>query len=280
MMGVRAEPVRITDPDDPRLSAYRDMRERDLVGRTGRFVAEGRVVLNVLFGAGRFEAESVLILESRLAGAGDLLDRVPADVPVYVAAQEVIDRLAGFHVHRGILAVGRRRPDEDIDAVLAALAPDALVVVLVGISNHDNVGSIFRNAAAFEADAVILDQTSCDPLYRKAIRVSVGAALKVPFVRAGEFASIAQALARHGFDGVALSPAGKEDIAVLAPSRRTALFLGSEGDGLPDALLAAMRTVRIDMSAGFDSLNVAAASAIALHRLWRGGSATRSGSAG
>lgn len=280
MMAARAEPIRIADPDDPRLAAYREMRERDLVGRAGRFVAEGRVVLNVLFGAGRFEAESVLILESRLQGAGELLERVPANVPVYVAAQQVIDRLAGFHVHRGILAVGRRRPDEHIDDVLAALGPDALVVVLVGISNHDNVGSIFRNAAAFEADAVILDGTSCDPLYRKAIRVSVGAALKVPFARAGAFASIAEALARHGFDSVALSPAGKEDIATLAPSRRTALFLGSEGDGLPDTLLAAMRTVRIDMSAGFDSLNVAAASAIALHRLWRGAGATKDGSTG
>lgn len=175
------QPIRIDDPADPRVAAYMDIRERDLAGRQGRFVAEGKVVLNVLFSARRFEVELVLLLENRLAGMADTLRLAPAGLPVYVASNEVLDRIAGFHMHRGVLAIGRKRSAESVETVLAALPRQTLVVVLVGISNHDNMGSIFRNAAAFGADAVLLDETCCDPLYRKAIRVSVGAALKVPF---------------------------------------------------------------------------------------------------
>jgi tRNA G18 (ribose-2'-O)-methylase SpoU len=143
--------------------------------------------------------------------------------------------------------------------------------VLVGLANHDNVGAIFRNAAAFGADAVLLDGTSCDPLYRKAIRVSVGAALKVPFVRGGDAAQIFEAVRRHGFEPVALSPAGAEDIRSIGRAQRVALVLGTEGPGLPAALLGSLRTARIAMAPGFDSLNVAAASAIALHEMFRTG---------
>ena len=170
----------------------------------GRFVAEGKVVLDVLFSAGRFVAESVLILDSRLAGMAQTLAKAPAGTPVYVASRAVIDAVAGFPMHRGVLAVGRRRADESSERLLAALPRQALVIALVGISNHDNMGAIFRNAAAFGADALLLDETCCDPLYRKAIRVSVGAALKIPFADAGSYDSLADALDAHGFSQIAL----------------------------------------------------------------------------
>ncbi|RST86083.1 RNA methyltransferase [Aquibium carbonis] len=262
--------IRIDDPGDPRLADYRHIRERDLVGREGRFIAEGRVVLNVLLGASRFQAESLLLLENRLDGASDLLERAADRLPVYVASQPVLDAIAGFHVHRGILGIGRRTDEPSLDGFLAELPPRALVLVLVGISNHDNVGAIFRNASAFEADAILLDETSCDPLYRKAIRVSVGGALKVPYWRGGSVDAILASLGDRGFDCLALSPAGATDIAAFQAGERTALLLGSEGTGLPPELLGPLSTIRIAMSKGFDSLNVATAAAIALHRLWAG----------
>lgn len=259
--------IRIDDPDDPRLAAYRNVRERDLVRRQGRFVAEGGVVLRALLAARRFEIESVLLLENRVGGLGGLLPLVHAATPVYVVNRAVIDALTGFPMHRGVLAIGRRGQQGDADALLAALPERALVVAATGLANHDNVGAIFRNAAAFGAGAVLLDETSCDPLYRKAIRVSVGAALTVPFARGGAAADLLDLLARRRFDVLALSPRGSQDIAEVIPAARQAILLGSEGEGLPEALLRALRTVRIGMRPGFDSLNVAAASAIALHRL-------------
>ena len=264
-----SEPIHIEDANDPRIAGYRAIRERDLAGREGRFVAEGKVVLNVLFSARRFEAQSALILDRRLDGMADTLALARADMPVYVAAQEVMDAIAGFHIHRGVLALGDRRDGSDADALLAALPDDALVVAVSGISNHDNMGAIFRNAAAFEADAVLLDSACCDPLYRKAIRVSVGAALKVPFAIAGDEQAQFDTLARNGFSQIALSPSGVDDIAAVRRQGRTALWLGAEGDGLSRGTMARMRTVRIPMSSDFDSLNVATAGAIALHRLWQ-----------
>lgn len=262
-------PIRIDDPDDPRIANYRAVRERDLVGRERRFIAEGKVVLNVLFSARRFKVESALILDRKLDGLLDTLALAPDQMPVYVASQAVMSEIAGFPIHRGVLALGIRRPDENIDNLLATLPEDALVVVLCGISNHDNVGAIFRNAAAFEADAVLLDASCCDPLYRKAIRVSVGAALKVPFAMVSSEAELFAGLERNGFSQLALSPSGQADIRDIKYQPRTALWLGSEGYGLPPTTMARMRTARIAMSASFDSLNVATAGAIALHHLWR-----------
>jgi tRNA G18 (ribose-2'-O)-methylase SpoU len=261
--------IRIDDAGDPRIAAYRAIRERDLVGRENRFVAEGKVVLNVLFSARRFEAESVLVLENRLAGLEGTLALAPRQLPVYVASQNVMDDIAGFPIHRGILAIGRRRETADPAALIRSLPEQALVVVLVGISNHDNVGAIFRNAAAFGADAVLLDGTCCDPLYRKAIRVSVGAALKVPFVIGTTAPQIHAMLEQERFTQFALTPGGTDDVSELVPKGRQAIYLGTEGAGLPAALMARMQTVRINMADDFDSLNVAAASAVALHRLWR-----------
>lgn len=259
------DPVYIDDPADPRIQAYANIKERDLVGRQGRFVAEGKVVLNLLFAARRFAVESVLLLENRLAGMARTLQLAPPDVPVYVAPQAVLDAVAGFHMHRGVLAIGRKRPPEKLDDLLGSLPDRALVVALVGIANHDNMGAIFRNAAAFGADAVVFDPTCCDPLYRKAIRVSVGAALKVPFAIAETTDDLVARLAAHGFDQFALSPRGEVECRDARRGRRLALYFGTEGDGLPGALIDRLKTVRIAMAAGFDSLNVAAASAIALH---------------
>lgn len=266
---MKHEIVRIEDPEDDRIAAYRDIRERDLIGREGIFVAEGKVVLKVLFAARRFQPQSVLVLENRLAGISDTLELAPENMPVYVASQEVMDRIAGFNVHRGILALGRKRPPEGLASLLDRLPASALVLLLVGISNHDNMGSIFRNAAAFHADAVLLDQGCCDPLYRKSIRVSVGAVLKVPFAVGGSAEELLSDLQRAGFESIALSPRGEFDIAALDRPKRAALVLGTEGPGLPQHILSATRTARIAMSEEFDSLNVATAAAIALHRLWR-----------
>ena len=258
-------PVRIDSPDDPRVAAYRDIRERDLVGRQGLFVAEGKVVLNILFSAGRFEAQSVLVLENRLAGMAETLALAPPSVPVYVASAAVMDGIAGFPIHRGVLAIGRKRTPEAAGDLLSKLGRRALVLVLVGISNHDNAGAIFRNAAGLGADAIFLDPTSCDPLYRKAIRVSVGAVLKTPFAVFDEMDGFVAQLSAAGFELIALSPGNGQDIREATRPDRLALFLGTEGEGLPPELMARMRTVRIPMAGGFDSLNVAAASAIALH---------------
>jgi tRNA G18 (ribose-2'-O)-methylase SpoU len=262
--------IPVDNPGDLRLAAYRDIRERDLA-RGNLFVAEGKVVLDVLFSARRFQAQSVLLLESRLQGMAAVIDKAPADLPVYVAPPAVMDAVAGFHIHRGVLAAVKRRPPETADELIAALPAEALVLVLVGISNHDNVGSIFRNAAAFGVDAVLLDRISCDPLYRKAIRVSVGAVLKVPFSVADDAAAIISALDGAGFAQFALSPRGRVEIGEIARPRRVALYLGTEGEGLPESVMASMQTLRIPIASDFDSLNVAAASAIALHRLWRPG---------
>jgi len=258
-------PVRIDSPDDPRVAAYRDIRERDLVGRQGLFIAEGKVVLNILFSAGRFEAQSVLVLENRLAGLAETLALAPPSMPVYVASAAVMDGIAGFPIHRGVLAIGRKRISEAAGDLLSKLGRRALVLILVGISNHDNAGAIFRNAAGLGADAIFLDPTSCDPLYRKAIRVSVGAVLKTPFAVFDEMDGFVAQLSAAGFELIALSPGNGQDIREANRPDRLALFLGTEGEGLPPALMARMRTVRIPMAEGFDSLNVAAASAIALH---------------
>ncbi|MFC4625611.1 TrmH family RNA methyltransferase [Daeguia caeni] len=260
----------ISDPSDSRLAPYRDIREKDLVGREHRFIAEGKVVINVLFSqAARFETESLLVLENRLIGLEAQLARLPASVPVYVVAQNVMDQVAGFHVHRGILAVGRRKPQPDLQEIIRHLPDQALVTVLCGISNHDNVGSIFRNAAAFEADCVLMDATCCDPLYRKAIRVSVGATLKVPYYRGETIDTLISALQDAHFNILALSPSAPDSIYAIEKSARQALLLGTEGEGLPKRLLESLRTARIPMSTSFDSLNVATASGIALSRFSR-----------
>jgi len=262
---VRA-PILIEDPDDPRIADYRQVRERDLAGRGGGFIAEGVVVVEKLLAGGRHPIRSVLVAEKRVAGLAPRLAGLAAGVEVYAAAQPVMDAIVGFPIHRGVLAAGTRA-EPDLETLLAGLPQTALVVGLVGIANHDNMGGLFRNAAAFGADAVVIDADCCDPLYRKAIRVSVGAALTLPFARSGKGADLAARLQAAGFSVAALSPRGEIALGELSRSPRTAVLFGAEGPGLPASVMASVRTVRIEMAGGFDSLNVATASGVVLHHL-------------
>lgn len=237
------------------------------MGRQGLFVAEGEVVLRVLARSRLHRPVSLLIAQKRVAGLSEILATIPDDVPVYAAGQAVMDAVVGFPIHRGILALGTRVAEPDPAELLGGLPERALVLVLSAISNHDNMGGLFRNAAAFGADAVLLDADCCDPLYRKAIRVSVGAALTMPFARLAPGADLLGLLEGQGFEAVALSPRGAATLAQLSRPPRAAVVLGAEGAGLSEALLARARTVRIPMADGFDSLNVAVTAGVVLHHL-------------
>ena len=268
--------IPIDDPDDPRIAPYRDVRDRDRAGRHDAFLAEGDVIVRVLLsGRSRFRARSILVSSERARARGDWLGSLDHDLPVYVAGREVMDAIVGFPIHRGLLAEGARTPDRDLPSILPRPGEAGVVLGLVGMANHDNVGSTFRNAAAFGAAGILLDGSSCDPLYRKSIRVSAGAVLTTPFHRGGTADAMVSTLADADLDIVALSPAGRVRLEDVAWRPRTAILVGSEGHGLPPALLDRLRSVRIEMADGFDSLNVAAATAIALHaacrRAGRGG---------
>ncbi len=267
--------IPVEDPADRRLSPYRDLRDRALRDR-GDFIAEGEVVLRTLLRAGRHPLRSMLLAERQAERLAELIASAPADVAVYAAPQAVMDRIVGFPIHRGILAHGEAAQALDPDALLAGLAPDAVVLGLMGIANHDNVGGLFRNAAAFGAGGVVLDAECCPPLYRKAIRVSVGAALTLPFVQLAPGTDVLALFERHGFEVVALSPAGGRPLPDLARRGRTALLLGTEGAGLSAALMARTQTVSIPMAAGFDSLNVGVTSGIVLHHLMQGAGTPKS----
>lgn len=223
------------------------------------------MVLAHLIRGGRFGLDSVLLAEKRIEKLGPLLAGAPADTPVYIAAQPVLDGIAGFPMHRGVLGVGRRPPPRTLGEALAAVPKRALVVALFGIANHDNMGGVFRNAAAFGAELIVLDQSCCDPLYRKAIRVSVGAALTVPFVRAEAEGGTISLLKAAGFSVFALSPGGNIPLIAARRSPRTAVLLGAEGPGLSPEVLAEAERVRIPTAPAVDSLNVAVSAALALH---------------
>jgi tRNA G18 (ribose-2'-O)-methylase SpoU len=259
-----AAPVLIEDPADPRIEPYRAVRDRDVAGRAGGFIIEGEVVLRTALRMGRHPVRSLLLAEKRVAAFADLFDELPTGVEVFSAPQAVMDAIVGFHIHRGVLAHGERMSPASASTLLAGAK---LAVCLFGIGNHDNVGGIFRNAAAFGADAVILDATSCDPLYRKAIRVSAGATLITPFARFGADEDPIATLKAAAFQPLALSPAGAAPLHELIRPERAALLLGSEGPGLPMSLLERCQTVSIPMAGGFDSLNVSTTSGIALHQL-------------
>lgn len=267
--------IRINDPHDPRIAEFRDIRERDLVGRHGQFIAEGTVVLRMLAaahasGAARFRAEKLLLLENRLEGVAEIVAAFPAEVPVYVASAAVLDQIAGFHLHRGVLALGSRVLEQGADALLNALPEKALIGVCCGIFNHDNIGSIFRNAAAFGVSALLLDETCCDPLYRKALRVSVGSVLSVPFARGGAALSLLETVDQAGFAIFGLSPRGEIDIREVPKVNRVALVTGTEGEGLPAHIMERFQTARIPQMLQLDSLNAATATGIALYEMARG----------
>jgi len=258
---------RIEDANDPRIEAYRDIRERDLKGRAGAFVLEGEIVLKAALRAGRFAVRSLLVGENRVEPLAELLAQVPASVPVYVAGRAVLDAVAGFPLHRGVLALGLRGEPKSPAELVAGLPAQALVMVLSAIANHDNMGGLFRNAAAFGVDAVLLDEACCDPLYRKAIRVSAGAAVIVPFAQGGSAQTLCEELLAAGFSVLATSPRGIRRLKDVTPSPRQAVLFGAEGPGLPQALIDRLDSVRIDMAGGFDSLNVATTAGIVLHQL-------------
>lgn len=266
--------ISITDPDDPRVAAFRHVKERDLTGREGRFIAEGKGVVRLLASpASRCEPEALLLAENRVEAMADVVAALPA-VPTYVAGQAVLDAIAGFHLHRGVLALGRKPAPCSVAEVLAGAASDAVVVCAIGIGNHDNIGGLFRNAAAFGAHAVLMDAGCCDPFYRKAIRVSVGAVLRTPMATATTAEAMLDDLEAAGFEVLALSPSATEPLSAVRGGGRQALLLGAEGPGLPDAVMRRCRAVGILMAGGFDSLNVAATSAVALHQLTQGSTIT------
>ncbi len=262
--------IRIDQPDDPRIAGFRDIRERDLTGRQGLFVAEGEVVLNVLMSGRSLCRPVAFLLDSkRVEGLAGLLARAADDMPVYVANQPVLDAIAGFHLHRGILALGEKPAVQSLEACLQATGPDAVVVAACGIGNHDNMGGVFRNAAAFGAGAVLLDAHCCDPFYRKAIRVSVGAVLRTPMATGLDTLAMVEGLKAAGFEVLALTPGASEPLDQAPRGGRVAIVLGPEGPGLSPAVIERSRPVGIPMSGGFDSLNVSVASGIALHHFTR-----------
>ncbi|MFT4252965.1 MAG: RNA methyltransferase [Caulobacter sp.] len=263
--------VTITDPADPRLAAYRDIKERDLVGRQGRFIAEGETVLRAFVRDAADRVESLLIDPKRQGKLGEVFAGLEAETPVYLADQTVLDAVAGFHLHRGVLAVGRKPAATPAAELLAGLPERATVLALFGIANHDNLGGIFRNAAAFGVDAVLLDADCCDPFYRKAIRVSVGATLSAPTGYIGKGEDVVGLLAAAGFTPLALTPSAGRTLAGLEPPARAAVLLGAEGPGLSADVIARAEGIGIPMANGFDSLNVATTSGIVLHHLKFGG---------
>jgi tRNA G18 (ribose-2'-O)-methylase SpoU len=264
------QPTRVESLDDPRLRAYRNVRDADL--RAGAsFLAEGRLNVRRLLLASRFRARSVLVTPAGLAGIRDALERSGAGIPVYLADPPLLDQVVGYAMHRGCLAEGERSDEPGFEALCAAGAPPRLSVVLEDVTNPDNVGAIFRNALAFGAGGVLLTPRCVDPLYRKSIRVSMGASLKLPFARATAWPAELARLREAGVYVVALETRGGRplpELALPASARGAALLVGSEGDGLSQAARAqASVCVSIPMAAGIDSLNAATATGIALHQL-------------
>ncbi|GAA4662237.1 RNA methyltransferase [Bartonella pachyuromydis] len=211
-----------------------------------------------------FSALSLLIVSERLSGLMPLLEKTQPTCPIYCVHQKIMDDIAGFHVHRGVLGISKRKSLPSLQNFLQSLPKKALILVLCDISNHDNMGAIFRNAAAFASHGIIIDKTSCDPLYRKSIRVSTGAALKVPYTQGADIDDIMVALNVADFHLYALSPSAPYTLKQVKPIKRIALILGTEGDGLPSPILQKSESLRIPMAHSFDSLNVATATGIAL----------------
>jgi tRNA G18 (ribose-2'-O)-methylase SpoU len=274
--------IRIEDAADPRLHGYKGVLEPELAARNGIFIAEGRLVVRRLLAGSRLTPRSVLVTDAPLAALADVLERRPA-LPVFVVPQPVMNAITGFNIHRGCLAIGERpapRPWRELIQLPTPKSqlPTPVVVVLERIANADNVGGVFRNAAAFGASAVLIDPASTDPLYRKAIRTSMGASLQVPFARADPWPAALIDLRDLGFAVIAMTPAPGarplRDVADAVAGRPAAIVLGHEGDGLTTGTLAACEFhARIPIGSGVDSLNVASAAAVALYEF--AGSASR-----
>jgi tRNA G18 (ribose-2'-O)-methylase SpoU len=255
--------------DDPRLDDYRDIRDRELMGRQGfpgLFVAEQPLVVERML-AVPGAAKSVLIGPNWV---GRIAPLAPAGVPVYVAPPPLLKRVAGFNIHRGVLGIGWRHAIERQELPIPPRDEPATLLLAEDIRNIDNIGFLFRNAAAFGAQGVLLSPTCHDPLYRKSLRVSTGHALTVPFARSRCWVEDLRRLRReHGVTLIAAALDRRSvDLDSVPRPWRVGLIVGQEYVGLPEATLAAAdHVVRIPMAPGIDSLNVAVAAAICLHRL-------------
>ncbi|WP_204920519.1 TrmH family RNA methyltransferase [Microlunatus panaciterrae] len=265
----RDQRVAVESADDPRLGDYVRLRDvalrRHLESDRGLFIAEGEKVIRRAVDAG-YRPRSFLLAERWLASLADVLARHPS-VPVYVVTEALAEQVTGFHVHRGALA-SLHREDRDTEAGLLSSA--RRLVVLEDIVDHTNVGAILRSAAGLGWDGALLAPRSADPLYRRSIKVSMGAVFSLPWARLGDWAGAVDLLKRSGFLTVALALTDDAvDLRLVqeelrAAPRKVAVLLGTEGSGLSGRWVAeADRVAAIPMQAGIDSLNVAAAAAIA-----------------
>ena len=258
--------VELDDPADPRLADYRDLRDvelrKSLEAEHGLFLAEGEKVVRRAIEAGH-DARSFLMAPRWLDGLADVLEHSPA--PCYVLPEALIEQVTGFHVHRGALASLRRRPLPSVDDVLAGARS---VLVLEDLVDHTNVGAVFRSGAALGFDAVLLAPRCADPLYRRSIKVGMGAVFSTPWTRLPDWYDALLDLSSRGWTTVALT-LGADSVPIeeaVAGLDRLALVLGSEGHGLSSRWeRTADRRAVIPMAAGIDSLNVAAASAVACY---------------
>jgi tRNA G18 (ribose-2'-O)-methylase SpoU len=253
----------VSSIDDPRVEGYRHLGETRWLLDHSLFIAEGRLVVRRLLDLRQWPIESILLTEAAAAGLADVLDRTTA--PVYLVPQELMNAVAGFNIHRGCLALVRRPQVATLDRVAAG--PLARVLVLEGVNNPDNIGGLFRSAAAFDIDLVVLGPNCGDPLYRKAIRTSMAASLSVPFVSAPQWPGAIKDLRSDGFTVVALTPNRlAAPLEEVYPHSKLALLVGSEGSGLtPEAMAAATLRIRIPTTPDVDSLNVTTAASIAMY---------------
>jgi tRNA G18 (ribose-2'-O)-methylase SpoU len=262
-----------SSPDDPRLALYRGVSDPELARSHGVFVAEGRLVVGRVLDHDRYAIKSLLLNHSAHRELEPLLARLDPSIPVFVMDTGDFQAITGINIHRGCLALVERPPLQAVEEVIAGARR---VIVLDGVANADNVGGVFRNAAAFAADAVLLSHDSCDPLYRKAIRTSMAAVLRVPFARCGEWPADLERIRAAGFTLVAFTPSETAEpldaFTARAAGLKLALAFGAEGAGLTPALMSvADVSVRIPISAAVDSLNVGVAAGIALYVLCRSG---------
>ena len=241
---------------------YRDITDPTALARRGLFVAEGRLVVRRLLASPRFKTRSVLVTPVAFDAIRDV---VPAALPCYIVDQPRMDAIVGFNIHRGCVALAERPELQDID--LIDLDAVSHVVVLEGITNPDNVGGIFRSAAAFGVELVVLGPGCGDPFYRKAIRTSMAATLDVPVARSGSWPAALDTMRTRGLRVVAFAPlADATPLEELSRGGRRALLFGTESAGLsPAALAAADERVRIRTTDRVDSLNVTVAASIAMH---------------
>ena len=258
--------TRITSLDDPRVREYRLLTAPAALERAGLFVAEGRWVVQRLLARRQFVTRSVLVTETAHRALSAAVDAITlSDTAVYVVEQQLMNLIVGIDIHRGCLALAERPPRHALTRERARQAKR--VVVLEGVNNPDNVGGIFRSAAAFDVDLIVLGPGAGDPLYRKAIRTSMAATLDVPYVESGDWPAALDILRSAGLRVIALTPARDATrLDALPVTERTALLLGTEGAGLtPAALARADERGRIQTSERVDSLNVTVAASIALH---------------